>query len=94
MEQITAYKTTDGKIFDNQEEANRHEEKLYDTKIFKLKEKYVREKLIDSCYGHLFVNEYSARKYTNISPDSPLIHVLIKNSDMVIEILNHLDTIK
>lgn len=94
MEQVTAYKTIDGKIFSSQEEAKKHEKEIYDTEIFKLKEKYLREKLIDSCYGHLFVNEFSARKYTNISPDNPLVHVLIKNSDMVREMLDHLDTIK
>lgn len=94
MEQVTAYKTVDGKIFDTQEEANKHEKDLYEIKIFKTKEKYVREKLIDSCYGHLFVNEFAARKYTNIYPDSPLVNVLIKNSDMVKEILDHLKTIK
>lgn len=94
MEQVTAYKTIDGKIFDDKEEANKHEQELYDTKIFKTKEKYVREKLIDSCYGHLFVNEYSARKYTNINPDSPLVNVIIKNSELVRNILDHIETIK
>lgn len=94
MEQVTAYKTVDGKIFDTQEEANKHEKELYEIKIFNTKEKYVREKLINSCYGHLFVNEFAARKYTNIYPDSPLVHVLIKNSDMVRDILDYLDTIK
>lgn len=94
MEQIIAYKTIDGKIFDSQEGANKYEQELYDSKIFKLKEKYVREKLIDSCYGQLFVNEYAPRKHSNISPDNPLVHVIIRNSDMVREILDHLVTIK
>ena len=81
MEQISAFRTTDGNIFASQEEASRHEKVLYETKIFNLKESYVREKLIDSCYGHLFIDKYSARKHTNVSPDNPLIHVLMGYQD-------------
>jgi hypothetical protein len=93
MEQIIAYKTKDGKIFDSQEEARKYEKEVYDFKIFKLKEEYVREKLKQSVYGKLFVNEFEPRK-SNITPDMPLVHVLIKDSDMVREMLNHLETIK
>lgn len=94
MEQVTAYKTIDGKIFDLEEDAKKHEKELYESKIFVIKEKYVREKLIDSCYGHLFVNEFAPRKHSNITPDNPLVHVLIKDSRLVKEILEHLTTIK
>ena len=92
MEQIIAYKTKDGKIFDSQEEAEKYEKEVYNFKILKLKENYVREKLKESVYGKLFINEFEPRK-SNITPDKPLVQVLIQNTDLVKEIINNLENI-
>lgn len=94
MKQITAYKTIDGKIFDSQEEAESYEKEIYNLKLLKIKEEYVKERLKESCYGHLFVDQYASRKSTNILPDSPLVNVLIRDTKLVKEIIDHLDTIK
>lgn len=94
MEQVTVYKTSDGKFFESESDGKSHEVELYNNNILKIKENYVRDQLKESCYGYLFAHEYAARKYTNLSPDNPLVHVIIKNSDLVKKILNHLDTIK
>lgn len=94
MEEIRAYKTIDGKIFDSIKEAESYEQELYNLKVIKVKEQYVKERLKESCYGYLFVDQYASRKSTNILPDSPLVNVLIRDTKLVKEIIDHLDTIK
>lgn len=92
MEQVTAYKTVDGKFFETKEVAEIYEKELHSIKILKLKENYVRERLKESVYGKLFINEFEPRK-SNITPDKPLVHVLIQNTDLVKEIINNLENI-
>lgn len=94
MEQVTAYKTMDGKIFSTKEEAQSYEQEVYNLKLLKIKEEYVKERLKESCYGYLFVDQYAPRKSTHILPDSPLVNVLIRDSKLVKEIIDHLETIK
>lgn len=93
MEQINAYKTSDNKIFENLCDAQKHEQELYDEKIFKEKENYVRIKLKESVYGNFFKNPFEPRK-SNILPDIPLVQTLIQNTELVKEIIGHLENIK
>jgi hypothetical protein len=94
MKKVTAFKTSDGRFFESQEEAESYEKELRNVEVLKLKERYVRERLKESSYGYLFVNEYASRKHFNIGPDSPLVNTLIVDSNLLKEIIAHLETIK
>lgn len=93
MENITAYKTSDGKIFENLCDAQKHDQELHNLKIWKEKEDYVREKLKTSVYGDLFYDKYAARK-SSVTPDIPLVYTLIKDTELVKEIIGHLENIQ
>mgnify|MGYP003353040100 CR=1 FL=1 len=69
--------------------------KVLDTvnKFFKEKENYVRIKLKESVYGNFFKNPFEPRK-SNVLPDVPLVQTLIQNTELVKEIIGHLENIK
>lgn len=94
MKKVTAFKTSDGKFFESESEAQTYEQELHNLKLSKIKEEYVKERLKESSYGYLFVDQYASRKSTHILPDKPLLHVLVNDSKLVKEIIDHLETIK
>jgi len=94
MEQFTGYKTSDGKLFEDISDATRHEGELHKFKILKIKKEYIHEKLKNCIYGHVFRDPHGGRRYTNILPDRLIVEVIAQDTNLIKEIIRHLETIE
>lgn len=91
MEKIEAFKTIDGKIFGNEIDAADHEKTVTAQKKWDLQKKYIKERLTESSYGHLFRDgsRRGIEKY-NVDPTEAMVVLIINDRNLILDIINNL----